>query len=50
VVIGGYVALAKAAAAGTALAFDDPNGCVDPETRARLASTRRSRPRASPGR
>ncbi|HEX7614098.1 MAG TPA: amidohydrolase family protein [Thermoanaerobaculia bacterium] len=39
VVIGGYVALAKAAAAGTALAFDDPNGCVDPATRARLAAT-----------
>jgi len=39
VVIDGYVALAKAAAAGTALAFDDPNGCVDPVTRARLAAT-----------
>ncbi len=39
VVIDGYVALAKAAAAGTALAFDDPNGCVDPATRARLAAT-----------
>ena len=39
VVIDGYVALAKAAAAGTALAFDDPNGCVDPATRARLGAT-----------
>jgi imidazolonepropionase-like amidohydrolase len=39
VVIDGYVALAKAAAAGTALPFDDPNGCVDPATRARLAAT-----------
>ena len=39
VVIDGYVALAKAAAAGAALAFDDPNGCVDPATRARLAAT-----------
>lgn len=39
VVIDGYVALAKAAAAGIALAFDDPNACVDPATRARLAAT-----------
>ena len=39
VVIDGYVALAKAAAAGTTLAFDDPNGCVDPATRARLGAT-----------
>jgi len=39
VVIDGYVALAKAAAAGAALSFDDPNGCVDPATRARLAAT-----------
>ncbi len=39
VVIDGYVALAKAAARGTALSFDDPNGCVDPSTRARLAAT-----------
>ena len=39
VVIEGYVAIAKAAAAGTATPFDDPNGCVDPSTRARLAAT-----------
>jgi imidazolonepropionase-like amidohydrolase len=39
VVIEGYVAIAKTAAAGTATPFDDPNGCVDPSTRARLAAT-----------
>lgn len=39
VVIDGYVTIAKAAAAGTAAPFDDPNGCVDPATRARLAAT-----------
>jgi imidazolonepropionase-like amidohydrolase len=39
VVIGGYVTIAKAAAAGAAAPFDDPNGCVDPLTRARLAAT-----------
>ncbi len=39
VVIDGYVAIAKAAAAGVAAPFDDPNGCVDPATRTRLAAT-----------
>ncbi len=39
VVIEGYVAVAKTAAAGAATPFDDPNGCVDPSTRARLAAT-----------
>src|SRR5450759_987826 len=39
VVIEGYVAIAKTAAAGSATPIDDPNGCVDPSTRARLAAT-----------
>ena len=39
VVIEGYVAIAKAAAASAAAPLDDPNGCVDPATRARFAAT-----------
>jgi imidazolonepropionase-like amidohydrolase len=39
VVIEGYVAIAKAAATASAAPLDDPNGCVDPATRARLAAT-----------
>ncbi|MFI5181511.1 MAG: amidohydrolase family protein [Thermoanaerobaculia bacterium] len=35
----GYVNLARAAAAGKPFAADDPNGCVDPTTRALLAET-----------
>jgi imidazolonepropionase-like amidohydrolase len=39
VVLDGYVAVAKAAAAGAPAPFDDPNGCADPASRARLAAT-----------
>jgi len=35
----GYVRLFQAAAAGKVPAADDPNGCVDPVTRAKLAAT-----------
>ena len=35
----GYVNLARAAAAGKPFVADDPNGCVDPATRALLAET-----------
>ena len=35
----GYVNLTRAAAAGKPLVADDPNGCVDPATRALLAET-----------
>jgi imidazolonepropionase-like amidohydrolase len=35
----GYLTLFRAAANGTAPAADDPNGCVDPATRAKLAET-----------
>jgi imidazolonepropionase-like amidohydrolase len=40
-VLDGYVAVAKGFAAHAPVAFDDPNGCVDPSTRARLAETAR---------
>jgi imidazolonepropionase-like amidohydrolase len=36
---GGYVRTFESAARDQAPAVDDPNGCVDPETRARLAGT-----------
>ncbi len=39
VVLDGYVAVARGFAAHAPVAFDDPNGCVDPSTRARLAET-----------
>ncbi|MGA7991512.1 MAG: amidohydrolase family protein [Thermoanaerobaculia bacterium] len=39
VVVDGYVTIAKAAAAGVPAAYDDPNGCLDPATRAALAET-----------
>ena len=39
VVLDGYVTVAKAAAAGAPAPFDDPNGCADPASRARLAAT-----------
>jgi len=35
----GYVNLARSASAGKPLVADDPNGCVDPATRALLAET-----------
>ena len=35
-VAGGYVRMFEAAAAKKAPAIDDPNGCVDPETRAKV--------------
>ena len=38
-VAGGYVRMFDAAAAKKAPAIDDPNGCVDPTTRAKLAET-----------
>jgi imidazolonepropionase-like amidohydrolase len=41
VVLDGYLAVAKGFAAHAPVAFDDPNGCVDPSTRARLAETAR---------
>ncbi|HVO50625.1 MAG TPA: amidohydrolase family protein [Thermoanaerobaculia bacterium] len=41
VVLDGYVAVARGFAAHAPVAFDDPNGCVDPSTRARLAETAR---------
>lgn len=41
VVLDGYVAVAKAFSTHAPVAFDDPNGCVDPSTRARLAETAR---------
>jgi imidazolonepropionase-like amidohydrolase len=40
-VLDGYVAVAKGFAAHAPVAFDDPNGCVDLATRARLAETAR---------
>ncbi len=39
IVAGGYVRMFEAAAAKKAPAIDDPNGCVDPTTRAKLAET-----------
>ncbi len=39
VVLDGYVAVAKGFASHAPVAFDDPNGCVDPSTKARLAET-----------
>jgi imidazolonepropionase-like amidohydrolase len=39
VVAGGYVRMFEAAAARKAPAIDDPNGCVDPMTRAKVAET-----------
>ncbi len=39
----GYVRMFDAAAAGKAPAIDDPNGCVDPLTRAKLAATAEAR-------
>ncbi|HEX2164947.1 MAG TPA: amidohydrolase family protein, partial [Thermoanaerobaculia bacterium] len=36
---GGYLALYRSAAGGEPPAVDDPNGCVDPETRAKVAAT-----------
>jgi imidazolonepropionase-like amidohydrolase len=41
VVLDGYVAVAKGFAARAPVAFDDPNGCVDPATRALLSETAR---------
>ncbi|HEY3350150.1 MAG TPA: amidohydrolase family protein [Thermoanaerobaculia bacterium] len=41
VVLDGYVAVAKGFSTHAPVAFDDPNGCVDPSTRARLAETAR---------
>ena len=41
VVLDGYVAVAKGFSAHAPVAFDDPNGCVDPVTKARLAETAR---------
>ena len=38
-VAGGYVRMFEAAAARKAPAIDDPNGCVDPQTRAKVAET-----------
>ncbi len=38
-VLRGYLAMAEAIAAGAAPAIDDPNGCVDPATRERVAAT-----------
>ena len=38
-VAGGYVRMFEAAVARKAPAIDDPNGCVDPATRAKLAET-----------
>jgi imidazolonepropionase-like amidohydrolase len=40
-VIGGYRRMFAAALAGTVPTIDDPNGCVDPETRARIEETAR---------
>ena len=40
-VFDGYVAVAKGFAFHAPVAFDDPNGCVDPSTRSRLAETAR---------
>jgi len=59
-VAGGYHEMYEAIGAGRSPAIDDPNGCVDPETRARLAeaaeidasridATRRKRTAASLG-
>ncbi len=41
VVLDGYVAVAKGFASHAPVAFDDPNGCVDPSTRGKLAETAR---------
>ncbi len=41
VVLDGYVAVAKGFSSHAPVAFDDPNGCVDPLTRSRLAETAR---------
>ena len=38
-VIDGYLRMLEAAAGGRAPEIDDPNGCVDPATRARIAET-----------
>lgn len=38
-VLSGYVRIAESIATRTAPAVDDPNGCVDPTTRAHLAAT-----------
>jgi imidazolonepropionase-like amidohydrolase len=38
-VFDGYVKMFEAAAAGREPSVDDPNGCLDPETRAKLAET-----------
>jgi imidazolonepropionase-like amidohydrolase len=43
----GYVRLFAAAARGEAPAVDDPNGCVDPATRAKLAETAALRERVT---
>jgi len=40
-VLDGYVAVAKGFSSHAPVAFDDPSGCVDPVTRARLAETAR---------
>ena len=40
-VLDGYVAVARGFAAHAPVAFDDPNGCVDPATKAKLAETTR---------
>ncbi len=38
-VMAGYRRMFEAAAAGTAPSIDDPNGCIDAETRAKVAAT-----------
>ncbi len=38
-VLDGYVAVAKGFSAHAPVAFDDPNGCVDPSTKEKLAET-----------
>jgi len=39
IVIDGYVRMFQAASSGQGLEIDDPNGCVDPRTRAHVADT-----------
>src|SRR5512135_863145 len=43
-VLDGYVAVAKGFSAHAPVAFDDPNGCVDPSTKEKMAETAHLQP------
>ncbi len=47
-VLDGYVAVAKGFSAHAPAAYEDPNGCVDPATRAKLAESGRVEPKSAP--